>query len=146
MVGVLGCFLVEAWALLYPSTFSFCYVLCILPLLAMRVYLYASAGWYFLIDFCYFANVLRLPGCSLPGSIDAFRANFLLVSGPLAMAVPIWRNSLVFHSLDRVTSSYIHVLPPIFAFAPVPASELAPPSGRLRCPLLSLARGARLLL
>ena len=30
--------------------------------------------------------------------------------------VPTWRNSLVFHSLDRVTSSYIHVLPPLFAF------------------------------
>jgi len=27
-----------------------------------------------------------------------------------------WRNSLVFHSLDRVTSSYIHILPPLLAF------------------------------
>ena len=90
MVGVLGCFLVEAWALLYPSTFSFCYVLCILPLLAMRVYLYASAGWqYFLIDFCYFANVSCVCQVALyPGSIDAFRANFLLVSAPWRWRCP----------------------------------------------------------
>ena len=28
--------------------------------------------------------------------------NFAHTSGPLALAIPIWRNSLVFHSLDKV--------------------------------------------
>jgi hypothetical protein len=118
MFGVLGCFVVEAWAILMPSHFSYCFALFIIPLLIMRVYLYASAGWqYFLIDFCYFANVSCLGQIALyPTSAAVFRINFLLVTGPLAMAVPTWRNSLVFHSLDRVTSSYIHVLPPLFAF------------------------------
>lgn len=116
--GVLGCFVVEAWALVAPRYFSYCYALVIVPLLIMRVYLYASAGWqYFLIDFCYFSNASCLAQLAFfPTSAFIFRANFLLTTGPLAMAVPTWRNSMVFHSLDRVTSSYIHVLPPIFAF------------------------------
>ena len=63
-------------------------------LMMMRVYLYASAGWqYFLIDFCYFANASCLAQVAFyPASVQAFRANFLLVTGPLAMAVPTWRN------------------------------------------------------
>jgi len=32
------------------------------------------------------------------------------------MAIPTWRNSLVFHSLDKVTSAYIHALPPLLCF------------------------------
>ncbi|KIR71203.1 integral membrane protein [Cryptococcus deuterogattii CA1014] len=33
--------------------------------------------------------------------------------GPLASAIITWRNSLVFHSLDKVTSIFIHIYPPI---------------------------------
>jgi hypothetical protein len=37
----------------------------------------------------------------------------LTPSGPLASAIITWRNSLVFHSLDKVTSLFIHVYPPV---------------------------------
>ena len=68
-------------------------------------------------DFCYFSNASCLIQLAFyPTSASLFTRNFLLTTGPLAMAVPTWRNSLVFHSLDRVTSSYIHVLPPLLSF------------------------------
>jgi hypothetical protein len=34
-------------------------------------------------------------------------------TGPLASAIITWRNSLVFHSLDKVTSLFIHMYPPL---------------------------------
>ena len=42
--------------------------------------------------------------------------NFAHTSGPLALAIPIWRNSLVFHSLDKVTSVFVHALPGLLTF------------------------------
>jgi len=105
-------------ALHAPQQFWICYVCCMLPLLALRGYLYKRINQhYFLIDFCYASNACCLVQLFFyPTSTALFHANFLLTTGPLAMAVPTWRNSLVFHSLDRVTSSYIHTLPPLLAF------------------------------
>ena len=118
LCGVLGCFVIEAVALLAPRQFYLCYALFIVPLLALRVSLYHRKGWqYFLIDFCYASNAACLAQLALcPTSTRLALTNYLLTTGPLAMAVPTWRNSLVFHSLDRVTSSYIHVLPPLHMF------------------------------
>ena len=83
--------------------------------LALRGYLYKRINQHYcLIDFCYASNACCLVQLlAYPTSSRLFHANFLLTTGPLAMAVPTWRNSLVFHSLDRVTSSYVHVLPPL---------------------------------
>jgi hypothetical protein len=42
---------------------------------------------------------------------------FLLTSnGPLAIAVIAWKNSLVFHDIDKITSLYIHIAPPLGKF------------------------------
>lgn len=41
--------------------------------------------------------------------LDASFRHFLFSSGPLASAIITWRNSLVFHSLDKVTSLFIHI-------------------------------------
>lgn len=38
---------------------------------------------------------------------------FLLSNGPLAIGIVMWRNSLVFHDLDKVTSVFIHIFPPL---------------------------------
>lgn len=34
-------------------------------------------------------------------------------NGPLLWAIITWRNSLVFHDLDKITSVMIHAFPPI---------------------------------
>ena len=172
LLGVVGCFIVEAVALKAPQQFWICYTICMLPLLALRGYLYKRINQhYFLIgertrahaplcsrltmcclsagvmrarralmrcgcawllcvaDFCYASNASCLVQLlAYPTSSRLFQANFLLTTGPLAMAVPTWRNSLVFHSLDRVTSSYIHTLPPLLTFClrwfPPPALDV----------------------
>lgn len=34
-------------------------------------------------------------------------------AGPIASAIITWRNSMVFHSLDKVISLFIHMYPPV---------------------------------
>ena len=145
MFGVLGCGVVEAVALLQPDHFWMCYVVYIVPLLVARLYLYCGLGWhYFLLDFCYASNLSCLAHIFIwPNSTTLFIMNFVHTTGPLAMAIPTWRNSLVFHSLDKVqrscathvtyydqsltivfaaathgqvTSAYIHAMPPLLCF------------------------------
>ena len=42
---------------------------------------------------------------------------FAIANGPLALAIAMWRNSLVFHSLDKMTSMFIHILPALVTFS-----------------------------
>ena len=55
---------------------------------------------------------------------------FVLANGPLAWAIVVWRNSFVFHSVDKFTSVVIHALPPLVMYcerwhlAPASASAL----------------------
>ncbi len=51
-----------------------------------------------------------------PNNITWIRLNYVLSTGPLAIASIAWRNSLVFHSLDKVTSTLIHVFPPVLMY------------------------------
>ena len=37
-------------------------------------------------------------------------------NGPLMWAIVLWKNSIVFHSIDKVTSSYIHILPSLVTY------------------------------
>lgn len=83
--------------------------------LPLRLYLYKKRAWhYFLFDLCYYANVLNLIYIwLLPSNSALFVACYCLSHGSLASAVITWRNSLVFHDLDKVTSLFIHVYPPL---------------------------------
>ena len=118
-----------------------------LPLLSLRCYLYRQYKWhYFLLDFCYFVNglgflvVLRhasqAPSHStcvchalrhadrspLSRSPAAWQTLFISSSGPVLLAIVAWRNSLVFHSLDKVTSVYIHLFPALLAWSRQPCT------------------------
>ena len=53
----------------------------------------------------------------VPDAVPLIVLNFAHTAGPLAVAIPTWRNSLVFHSLDKVTSVFVHGLPPLLLFA-----------------------------
>lgn len=69
---------------------------------------------YFLFDLCYFVNVLCLVYIWVfPTSQLLFMSIFALSNGPLAWAIVAWRNSMVFHSVDKITSILIHLGPPI---------------------------------
>lgn len=59
---------------------------------------------------CYFVNMLDLLWLWFtPESTTLFICCYLLTMGPLASAIITWRNSMVFHSLDKVTSLFIHM-------------------------------------
>ena len=67
-----------------------------------------------MLDFCYFMNISVLVQTFLfPTSLAWYKANYVLCMGVLMNAIVVWQNSLVFHSIDKLTSIYIHVLPPL---------------------------------
>jgi hypothetical protein len=48
-----------------------------------------------------------------PNSRRLLISAYCLSYGNNAWAIAMWRNSLVFHSLDKVTSLFIHLMPPV---------------------------------
>ncbi len=73
---------------------------------------------YFLLDFCYWANFLIVAYLWLyPESQFLFITVYAFSVGPLLIAIPIFRNSLVLHSFEKVTSSFIHIGPPLTMWA-----------------------------
>jgi len=70
------------------------------------------------IDFCYYANFLNVLfyfyGNNNP---DFFNMIFMYNNGPLIWAVPLFRNSLIFHSLEKITCLLIHFSGPLFVFS-----------------------------
>lgn len=72
----------------------------------IRWYKYHKIGFhYFLADLCYFVNFLMILSIwFFPHSKRLFISTYCLAFGNNAVAIAMWRNSLVFHSLDKVTS------------------------------------------
>jgi hypothetical protein len=65
---------------------------------------------YFLFDICYVINGLCLIFIWIwPSNTILFQACYGLAHGPSAIAIATWRNSLVFHSVEKVTSLFIHM-------------------------------------
>ncbi|KAF8902788.1 hypothetical protein CPB84DRAFT_1775444 [Gymnopilus junonius] len=104
-------------------------------LLPLRVYIYKKRDWhYFLFDLCYYVNVLNfLFFWVFPSSPTLFVACYLLSHGSVASAVITWRNSLVFHDRDKVTTLFIHIYPP-FSFTVIRHFY---PNAELRFPALA---------
>ncbi|SCZ88550.1 BZ3500_MvSof-1268-A1-R1_Chr2-1g04484 [Microbotryum saponariae] len=92
----------------------------VMAYLPLRVYTYKKRSYhYFLFDLCYAINGLCLVYLwILPGNVFLFQACYGLALGSLGTAIATWRNSLVFHSLDKVISLAIHIFPP-FVFTTI---------------------------
>ncbi|KAL2197340.1 hypothetical protein P885DRAFT_59961 [Corynascus similis CBS 632.67] len=97
----------------HPEWFHLWYTVQILYFMPIRYYTYHKRGYhYFLADLCYFVNLLLLLSIWIfPSSRRLFTAVYCLAFGNNAVAIIMWRNSLVFHSLDKVTSLFIHIMP-----------------------------------
>ncbi|KAI9218157.1 hypothetical protein BC828DRAFT_360383 [Blastocladiella britannica] len=98
-----------------PTLMPVWYTFKCVVLIAVRWGLYRRRRWhYFLADFCYLINVMMLLFLwVMPTSATLFNLLFACSHGPLAWAIVTWRNSLVFHSLDKMTSVFIHLSPPL---------------------------------
>jgi hypothetical protein len=113
MVGlsrlVLEAFIIGRAPCLYPYYFSF--MLCFFVL--CRFIYYRWLHWhYFLLDFCYWANfIMMLFLWVFPENEFLFISSYAFAMGPLLLAIPIFKNSMVIHSLDRITSVFIHLVP-----------------------------------
>ncbi|ORZ27774.1 hypothetical protein BCR41DRAFT_299477 [Lobosporangium transversale] len=124
------------WLLaVYPEWIPFVHTFQSVILVVARYILYKRKSWhFFLLDMCYFVNtVVILYLYVFPQSQVLFGAVWLLSHGPLAFAIVTWRNSLVLHSLDKVTSVYIHMSPPITLYT---IRWLYPDSDNSRFPAL----------
>ncbi|KAF6813412.1 membrane protein [Colletotrichum sojae] len=97
----------------YPEYFHLWYTVQLLYFMPIRYFTYHRRGYhYFLADLCYFVNFLLILSIWVfPGSKRLFLAAYCLAFGNNAVAIIMWRNSLVFHSFDKVTSLFIHVMP-----------------------------------
>ncbi|KAH6603348.1 f-box [Trichoderma cornu-damae] len=97
----------------YPEWFHIWYTAQLIYFMPIRIFTYHRRGYhYFLADLCYFVNVLlSLSLWVFPHSKRLFTAAYCLAYGNNAVAIIMWRNSLVFHSFDKVTSLFIHIMP-----------------------------------
>ena len=80
-----------------------------------RYFQYKSEkGRLYMLDFCYFTNIsVSIQTNLFPDSLVWFKANYVISMGCLMIAIVAWQNSLVFHSLDKLTSIFIHAFPPL---------------------------------
>lgn len=99
---------------LYPEWVHIFYTIACAYLLPLRFFSYKQKAYhYFLFDLCYYVTILNFIYIwLLPGSASLLVACYCLSHGSLASAVITWRNSLVFHDIDKVTSLFIHIYAP----------------------------------
>ncbi|XP_013393027.1 uncharacterized protein LOC106160815 isoform X2 [Lingula anatina] len=87
-------------------------------LILIRIILYWKLKWQlFMLDFCYLGNTLcYVYMWAAPANDSFFLLVFSIANGPLVFGALMFRNALVFHSLDKMTSVYIHLLPAYLTF------------------------------
>merc|ERR1719244_793412 len=105
----------EWLALRHADWFPLYYYAIMTMLLVWRLITYSKDKYQlFMLDFCYFVNLsVALQTAFFPTDINWFKANYILCMGPLMFAIIVWKNSLVFHSLDKLTSFFLHAFPPL---------------------------------
>ncbi|OTB05269.1 hypothetical protein M426DRAFT_57322 [Hypoxylon sp. CI-4A] len=111
--GVMNIFISGYLIGAYPELFHIWYTSQLLYFMPIRFYTYRRRGYhYFLADLCYFTNfLLCLSIWVFPSSKRMFISAYCLAFGNNAVAIIMWRNSLVFHDFDKVTSLFIHIMP-----------------------------------
>ncbi|XP_070539748.1 uncharacterized protein [Ptychodera flava] len=102
-----------------PWILPYYYTICAPILLALRIRWYLGpVKWHlFMLDFCYIANITCMVYLwAFPNNEHLFHMVFAMGNGPLLWAVALYRNSLVLHSLDKMTSIFIYLLPAYVTF------------------------------
>ena len=105
IAGVMNTFISGYLIGAHPEYFYLWYTAQLLYFMPIRYYTYHRKGYhYFLADLCYFVNLLLLISIwVLPRSKRLLISTYCLAYGNNAVAIAMWRNSMVFHSLDKVT-------------------------------------------
>ena len=98
----------------FPHTAIYTYsTMLMVLLLCHRYYSYWTNGYfYYLYDFCYVANFFMIYLLNFaPKNQSLLITCFVFSNGPLAAAIAAFRNSLVYHRVDMLTSLAIHAIP-----------------------------------
>ena len=105
IAGVFNIFISGYWIGSHPESFYYWFSAQLCYFMPIRYYTYQKRGYhYFLADMCYFVNLLLLLSIWVaPHSKRLFISTYCLAYGNNAVAIAMWRNSMVFHSLDKVT-------------------------------------------
>ncbi|KAG5192355.1 hypothetical protein JKP88DRAFT_293588 [Tribonema minus] len=137
--GVLNIVISEWVLLVYPERFWMWYSAIIPTLIAVRYPYYRMRKWqYFLLDFCYFVHLFCMVQLYVfPDSCMGMKLAFLFANGPLIWAIPSWRNSLVFHDMEKTSSVYVHFFPALLTLSTrwhaTWQHGAAPPGGAPQC-------------
>lgn len=104
IAGVMNIFISGYLIGAYPQYFYWWYTAQLIYFMPIRVYTYQRRGYqYFLADLCYFVNFLSMLSIWVfPKSKRLLIGTYCLAYGNNAVAIAMWRNSLVFHSMDKV--------------------------------------------
>ncbi|KAI9888931.1 MAG: hypothetical protein M1814_006109 [Vezdaea aestivalis] len=115
IAGVMNIFISGYLIGAFPQYFYWWFTTQLAYFFPIRFYTYHQKGYhYFLADLCYFVNFLLILSIWVfPNSKRLFISTYCLAYGNNAVAIAMWRNSMVFHSLDKVTSLFIHIMPPV---------------------------------
>ncbi|OWB63599.1 hypothetical protein B5S31_g4426 [[Candida] boidinii] len=102
----------------YPQYLHILYSILFVILMPIRYLTYYKVGYgYYLVDLCYYVNgLLMVYIWGFPESKMLYVTCFAFTFGTLSFAVITWRNSLVLHSIEKTTSSFIHILPPVVMY------------------------------
>lgn len=106
IAGVLNIFISGYILGSFPEYFYLWFTAQLVYFMPIRYYTYHAKGYhYFLADLCYFVNLLNMLSIwGFPGSKRLFLGTYCLTFGNNAAAIAMWRNSLVFHSMDKVVT------------------------------------------
>merc|ERR1719401_44045 len=97
-----------------PQTFHYWYTANCLWLIGCRAIWYRWQNYhYYLLDLCYWVNAATLAYLWFFAESEWMLQGLCGFSGALMISIPLFRNSFVPHSLDRVTSFHIHMTPVI---------------------------------
>ena len=101
----------------HPSVFHAYYLATAPFIFSHRAYQYFVIKYhYFLIDFCYYANAAHFWQILCRPAKRALLRHLRVRQRSDPVGHPAWRNSLVFHSHDKVQSVYIHCVPAILTW------------------------------
>jgi Protein of unknown function (DUF2838) len=65
---------------------------------------------YYMCDFCYIVNLFSMwVSFVSPQNLTMQKILFVTANGPLALAVIVFKNKVVLHSMDQNTSTFIHI-------------------------------------
>jgi hypothetical protein len=102
-----------------PGALPWAFVACACVCLPWRAASFCRRKYgFYLIDFCYFANLAALAHLLLlPASAELGAMVYALCDGPLAGALLVWQSAWVMGSAYHTISVFVHLLPGLAVFA-----------------------------